>query len=117
MVSLGQKIKLLKTCKKRLYNHIIVVLCKKRIEKTANIGEIRGFGKLAKMASRQRQIKTCLCKMVTLGQKIKLLKTCEKRLYNHIIVVLCKKRIEKTANIGEIRGFGKLAKMATRQRL
>ena len=117
MVTLGQKIKLLKTCEKRLYNHIIVVLCKKLIEKTANIGEIRGFGKLAKMATRQRQIKTCLCKMVTLGQKKKLLKTCEKRLYNHIIVVLCKKRIEKTANIGEIRGFGKLPKMATGQRL
>ena len=107
MVSVGQKIKLLKTCKKRLYNHIIVVLCKKLIEKTANIPEMRGFSKLAKMATT----------MVSLGQKIKLLKTCEKRLYNHIIVVLCKKRIENTANIREMRGFCKLANMATGQRL
>ena len=112
MVSLGQKIKLLKTCEKWLYNQIIVVVCKKRIEKTANIREMRGFWKLAEMATRQS-----LCKMVSLGQKIKLLKTCEKRLYNHIIVVLCKKRIEKTANIREMKGFWKLAKMATRQKL
>ena len=55
--------------------------------------------------------------MVSLGEKIKLLKTCEKRLYNHIMVALCKKGKEKTANIGEMRGFSKLAKKATRQRL
>ena len=32
-------------------------------------------------------------------KKIKVPKTCEKRLYNHIYVVLCKKRLEKAANI------------------
>ena len=111
MVTLGQKIKLLKTCEKRLYNHIIVVLCKKRIEKTANIGEIRDLENWQKWPLGKGY---SLCKMVTLGQKIKLLKTCEKRLYNHIIVVLCKKRIEKTASIGEMRGFSKLP---TSQRL
>ena len=111
MVSLGQKIKLLKTSEKRLYNHITVVLCKKTDRKKANIREMRGFWKLAKMDTRQRP-----CKMASLGQKIKLLKTCEKRLYNHIRGVLCKKRIEKTANTRERRGFWKLAK-ATRQRL
>ena len=114
MVTLGQKIKLLKTCEKRLYNHIIVVLCKKRIEKTANIGEIRDLENWQKWALGKGY---SLCKMVALGQKIKLLKTCEKRLYNHIIVVLCKKRIKKTSNIGEMRGFSKLTTMASRQRL
>ena len=58
-----------------------------------------------------------LCKMDSLGEKIKLLKTCGKRVLNHIIFDLYKKRMEKTTNIWEIRGFWKLAKMATRERL
>ena len=36
--------------------------------------------------------------MVSLRQKINMLKTCEKRLYKHITFVLCKKRLEKIAN-------------------
>ena len=44
-------------------------------------------------------------KYVTLGQKIKLPKTCEKRFYKHIRVVLCKKRLQKTANIRKMRAF------------
>ena len=58
-----------------------------------------------------------LCKMVSLGQKLKMPKTCDKRLYKHIRLVLCKKRLQKAANIWEMRPFWKLAKMATMQRL
>ena len=36
-----------------------------------------------------------LCKIVSLGQKIKLHKTHQKRLYNHITVTLCKKNALK----------------------
>ena len=57
------------------------------------------------------------CKILSLGQKIKLPKTCEKRFYKHITVVLCKKRLEKTANIRKMRAFWKLPKMVTMQRL
>ena len=39
------------------------------------------------------------CNILGLSQKIKLLKTCEKLFHKHIKVVLCKKRLEKTANI------------------
>ena len=46
--------------------------------------------------------------MVSLGQKIKWPKTCEKRFYKHIIDVLCKKRLQKTLNIREITRFSKL---------
>ena len=46
-----------------------------------------------------------LCKMVCLGQKLKTPKTCEKQFYNNSTVVLCKKRLEKTPNIGEMRQF------------
>ena len=58
-----------------------------------------------------------LCKMVSLGQKLKMPKTCDKRFYKHIRLVLCKKRLQKAANIWEMRPFWKLAKMATMQRL
>jgi len=42
--------------------------------------------------------------MVSLGQKLKLPKTCEKP-FNNIRVDLLKKGIEKTPNIGEMREF------------
>ena len=175
MVSLGPKLKTPKTCDKRLYQHIRLVLCKKRLQKAANIWEMRPFWKMAKMATMQRllplqsgqfrsKIKiakkmgkeaveahySCfmqkkkgskkqlifekwhhfenwqkwpqcksysLCKMVGLGQKLKMPETCDKRLYKHIRLVLCKKRLQKAANIGEMRPFWKLAKMATMQKL
>ena len=50
-----------------------------------------------------------LCKMVSLGQKFKWPKTCEKRFYKHVRVVLCKKPLEKTPNIREMRPFWKSA--------
>ena len=36
-----------------------------------------------------------LCKVINLDQKIKLHKTHQKRLYNHIRVILCKKTVLK----------------------
>ena len=53
MVSLGQKLKMPKTCDNTLYKHIRLVLFKKRLQKAANIWEMRPFWKLAKMASMQ----------------------------------------------------------------
>ena len=38
-------------------------------------------------------------------KQIKLHQTCEKRFYKHIQVVLCKKGLEKTADIGKMRAF------------
>ena len=40
-----------------------------------------------------------LWKMVNLGQKLKMPKKCEKRLNEHIRVVVCKKPLQKTPNI------------------
>ena len=76
---------------------------------------MRPFWKLAKMATMQRLYS--LCKMVSLGQKLKMPKTCDKRLYKHFRLVLWKKRLQKAANVWEMRPFWKLAKMATMQRL
>ena len=47
MVGLGQKLKTLKTDQKLFYKDIKVVLCKKPIENTPNIREMRQFWKSA----------------------------------------------------------------------
>ena len=114
ILSLGQKIKLPKTCEKRFYKHFQVVLCKKPLQKTANIRKMRAFWKWPKMATMQRLYSPC--KILTLGQKIKLPKTCEKRFYKHFQVVLCKKQLQKTANIRKMGAIWKWPKMATMQR-
>ena len=71
-----KKLKLPKTCEKRFYKHIKVVLCKKGLLKTANIWKMRTFSKDQKWPQCEgyRQ-----CKILSLDQKIKLAKTCEKR--------------------------------------
>ena len=130
IVTLGQKLKMHKNMLKTFLQHIAVVLCKKRLQKTANIGKMRAFWKLPKMATKQRLCRSkrlCifkmlsffqrLCKVVTLGQKLKMHKNMLKTFLQHIAVVLCKKRLQKTANIGKMRAFWKLPKMATKQRL
>ena len=70
---------------------------------------MRAFLKLPKMATMETLYP---CKIFSLGQKIKLPKTCEKCFYKHIKVVLCRKRLEKTANIRKMRAFLKYPKMA-----
>ena len=90
MDSLGQKVKLPKTCEKLFYKHITDVLYKKQLPKTTHIREMRRFWKLEKWPQCKGY---SLWKMVSLGQKIKLAKTCEKLFYKHITDVLCKKRL------------------------
>ena len=114
-LSLGQKMKFDETCQRQLYKHNKVVLCKKRLQKTASIQKMRLLWKLPKMATMQKLYSPC--KALSLGQKINLPKTCQKHLYKHIKVVLCKKRLEETANIRKMRPLWKLPKMATMQGL
>ena len=45
------------------------------------------------------------CKIVTLAQKLKLQKTCQNPFYKSFAVVLFIKPLQKTLNIGEMRGF------------
>ena len=44
-------------------------------------------------------------KMVSLGQKLKMPKRCEKRLYDHNRVVVCNKPLQKTPIIRKMRAF------------
>ena len=45
------------------------------------------------------------CEILTLAQKLKLQKTCQNPFYKSFIVVLCKKLLQKTLNIREMRAF------------
>ena len=111
IVTLGQKLKMHKNMLKTFLQHIAVVLCKKRLQKTANIRKMRAFWKWPPSKGYR------LGKIVTLGQKLKMHKNMLKTFLQHIAVVLCKKRLQKTANIRKMRAFWKWPKMATKQRL
>ena len=118
ILSLDQKIKLPQTCEKRFYKHTRVALCEKRLEKNVSTNLWEFF--YAKMARKKKLIFKKVEQFENgkkWPQKIKFPKTCEKRFYKHIRVVLCKKRLEKTANIWKMRGFWKWPKMAKMQRL
>ena len=77
---------------------------------------MRPFSKIGKNGHYAKVIYS-LWKVVSLGQKLKMPKTCDKRLYKHIRLVSCKRPLQKAANIWEMRPFWKLAKMATMQKL
>ena len=111
IVTLAQKLQMHKNMLKTFLQHIAVVLCKKRLEKTANIAKMRAFWKWPPSKGYR------LCKIVTLAQKLQMHKNMLKTFLQHIAVVLCKKRLEKTANIAKMRAFWKWPKMATKQRL
>ena len=95
ILSLGQKMKLPKTCEKRFYKQIGVFLRKKNSSKKQVI-----FEKWEDFENGQKwpQCKSYSpIKILSLGQKIKLPRTCEKRFYKHIGVVLCKKTAPKNS--------------------
>ena len=87
LVRLGQKIKVPKTCKKTFYKIIRVAFAKKHIfEKRNNFKNLlssKGFSPCKGYS---------LYKMATLGQKLKMPKTCNKTFYKIIRVLLCKNR-------------------------
>ena len=160
MVSLAQKFKWPRTCEKRFYKHVRVVLWEKNRRKNTKYSRneiILKIGHLAKgidfatwwvwlkNSNGQKCVKkdstrtlelfiaknrwkkhhifekwdhfenraSCkgyrLYKMISFGQKVKWRKTCENLFYNHVRVVLCKKPLEKTPNIREMRPFWKSA--------
>ena len=45
------------------------------------------------------------CKILTLAQKLKFQKTCQNPIYKSFTVDLCKKPLQKTPNIREMRAF------------
>ena len=107
IVTLGQKLKIHKNMLKTFLQHIAVVLCKKRLKKKLIFQKWEHFENCQKWPPSKGYR---LCKIVTLGQKLKLHKDILKTFLQHIAVVLCKKRLDKTANIRKMRAFWKLPK-------
>ena len=87
ILSLDQKLKLPKTCEKRSYKRIKVVLWKTRLLKTANIRKMRAFSNDQKWPQCKGYSPS---KILSWGQENKLPKISEKRFYKHIKVVLRK---------------------------
>ena len=98
-----------KTCEKLFHKNITSVLCKKPLEKTTNIQEMRNFENRPYCKGYSPCKGYSVCKMVGLGQKFKMPKKCEKLFHKNITSVLCKKPPEKTPNIREMRQFSKSA--------
>ena len=107
----GQKLKMPKGCEKRLCDHVRSCCVPKNRSKKHLI-----FEKWEHFENGQNWPR-CMgyspCKMVSLGQKLKMLKRCEKRLYYHIKGVVCKKQLQKRPNIRKMRAFWKWPKLAT----
>ena len=103
MVSLAQKLKWPKTCEKNSASTLECFCAKNRCKKH------QIFEKWDHFENRPSCKGYRLCKMVSLAQKFKWPKTCEKRFYKHVRVVLCKKALEKTPYIREMRPFWKSA--------
>ena len=113
MVSLDQKLKCVKTCEKHIYKHTRVVLWIKNRWKKHQIFEKWDDFKNRPSCKGYSPCKYYgLCKMVSLGQKVKFVKTCENHIYKHTRLVLWKKLLEKTPNIREMRPFFKIGHIA-----
>ena len=104
IVSLGQKLKWPKTCEKKDSTSTLELFCGKNRCIKHQI-----FEKWDHFETRPSCKGYRLCKMVRLGQELKWPKTCEKRFYKHVRVVLWKKTLERTPYIREIRQFSKSA--------
>ena len=97
MHSLGKKFKMPKRYEKRFFKNVTVVLCKKNRWKKHQIFE--KWEKFENLPSCKRY-SPCkgysLGEMRSLGQRLKMPKRYEKRFFNNVAVVLCKKTARKS---------------------
>ena len=108
-VSLGQKLKIAKTCETSLYNIITVVLWKKRLKKHQIFQTWDKFT-IWPSSKGYSPCKGCnLCKMVSLGKKFKMPKTWVNHATRLLELFCAKTLLEKTPNIWEMRQFWKSA--------
>ena len=113
MVSLGQKLKMPKTCEKPFYKNSTLVLCKKRLQKAPNIGKKKDNFENRPSTNGYSPCKGYrLCKMVSLGQNLQMPRTCEKPFYNTSAVVLCKKTARKNTKYWKKKTILKIGHLA-----
>ena len=98
-----------------MYKKTRVILCQKPLEKSSKYSRNETIFKIGHLAKAMAHAKVIGSAKWSLGVKnLKCLKTRVKRLYKNTRVVLCKRLLEGTPNIREMRPFGK---SATLQRL
>ena len=105
ILTLAQKLKFQKTCQNPFYKSFTVILCKKRLQKNTKYSRNESILKIGHPACKGYSP----CKILTLAQKLKFQKTCQNPFYKSFTVVLCKKPLQKTPNIREMRAFWKSA--------
>ena len=101
ILTLAQKLKFKKTCQNQFYKSFRVVLCKKTAPKNTKYSRNESILKVGHHACKGYSP----CKILTLAQKLKFQKTCQNPFYKSFRVVLCKKPLQKTPNIREMRAF------------
>ena len=103
VLTLGQKLKMHKNMLKTFLQHIAVVLWKKIAPKNQLILEKWELFKNCQKWPPSKGYR--LCKIVTLGQKLKMHKIMLKTFLQHIAVLLFKKGLQKPSNIEKLRAF------------
>ena len=101
ILTLAQKLKFQKTCQNLFYKPFTVVLCKKPLQKNTKYSTNESILKMGHHACKGYSP----CKIFTFAQKLKFQKTCQNPFYKPFTVVLCKKPLQKTRNIREMRAF------------
>ena len=99
----GSKIKIPKTMSKSILQIIYSCSLQKTAPKNTKYSRNESIFKIGHHACK------CYspCKILTLAQKLKFQKTCQNPFYKSFTVVLCKKPLQKTLNIREMRAFSK----------
>ena len=97
----GSKIKIPKTCQNPFYKSFTSCSVQKTAPKNTKYSRNESILKIGHHACKGYSP----CKILTLAQKLKFQKTCQNPFYKSFRVVLCKKPLQKTLNIREMRAF------------
>ena len=99
ILTLAQKLQFQKTCQSPFYKSFTVVRCKKPLQKTLNIREMRAFSKSAIMQALSPM------RNPHIGSKIKIPKNMSKSILQIIYSCSVQKTAPKTLDIREMRAF------------
>ena len=109
----GSKIKI----PKNMLKSILQIIQSRSVQKTAPENTKYSRNKTILKIGHRACKRYSFSKILTLGQKLKFQKTCQNSFYKSFRVVLCKKPLQKTLNIREMRPFLKSAIMQRLQPL
>ena len=82
---------------------ILQIIYKYSVQKTAS--KNTKYSRNERFENRPSRKGYSQCKILTLAQKLTFQKTCQNPFYKSFTVILCKKPLQKTRNIREMRAF------------